>query len=295
MPLICFASPVGGSGRTTLSANVARECARLGQRVIAVDLDSQNAMGTHFGLDLRDAFGFLATLRYAADPTTAWRAALRASPSGVSFLPFGQVGLEGAIGVTQSLIEQRDHLGAAVQDMLTHHGVVIVADLPAGPQPALAALLPYIDLLVLPLLPVAAHAAQLPAVLGGRFAGSLPESRIGFVVNQWDMPGKLSRVVGQGMLAHLDRRVIGVVRHDDTVPEAAAAQRLLADMAPHSPATEDIAQLAASILQVVAEIGHGTRPQPGAVLPAYAALPAFRSRSNAPTPTRPTVAQDTSR
>lgn len=71
MPLICFASPTGGTGRTTLAANVARELSRAGARVIALDLDPQNALGFHFGLDLRDAFGFLATLRYAADPNAA--------------------------------------------------------------------------------------------------------------------------------------------------------------------------------------------------------------------------------
>jgi cellulose synthase operon protein YhjQ len=286
MPLICFASPVGGVGRTTLAANVARELARTGQRVIAIDFDSQNALGIHFGMDLRDAFGFLATLRYAADPTTAWRAALRASPAGVSFLPFGQVGLDGAVSVATSLAERGDQIGTALRDMLAHSGVIVLADLPAGATAALAAVLPHADLLVLPLLPVPAHAAQLPGILAGRFAGSLPTERIGFVLNQWDMPGKLSRTIGEGMLAHLDRRVIGVIRYDDKVPEAAASQRLLADMAPHTPAADDIAQCAASILQIVSEIGRSLRPHPAAVLPAFAAL------TQAPVPNRPHVAQD---
>ncbi len=289
MPLICFASPVGGVGRTTLVANVARELACTGQRVIAIDLDSQNALGTHFGMDLRDAFGFLATLRFASDPTTAWRAALRASPSGVSFLPFGQVGLDGAVSVATSLAERSDMIGAALRDMLSHSGVIILADLPSGATAAFSALLPFVDLVVLPLLPVPAHAAQLPGVLGGRFAGSLPAERLCFVINQWDMPGKLSRAIGDGMLAHLDQRVIGVVRHDDTVPEAAAAQRMVTDMAPHCGAAEDIVQLAASILHIAFDISRSARPHPAAVLPAFAALPVF---SGAPAPNRPHVAQD---
>jgi cellulose synthase operon protein YhjQ len=286
MPLICFASPVGGTGRTTLVANVARELARTGQRVIALDLDPQNALGTHFGMDLRDAFGFLATLRYAADPTNAWRAALRASPSGVSFLPFGQVGLDGAVSVAASLAERGDMIGAALRDMLTHAGVIILADLPGGATAALAAVLAYVDVVVLPLLPVPAHAAQLPAVLGGRFVGSLPAERLRFVVNQWGLPGKLSRTIGEGMLAHLDQRVAGVVRYDDAVPEAAAAQRLVTDMAPHAAAADDIVQLAASILQLSLDMSRSLRPHPAAVLPGFAAL------TDAPALNRPQFAQD---
>jgi len=289
MPLICFASPVGGTGRTTLSANVAREFARGGQRVIALDLDPQNALGMHFGLDLRDAFGFLATLRYASDPATAWRAALRASPSGVSFLPFGQVGLEGAVSVATGLAERADLIGAALQDMLAHPGVIIVADLPQGPCSALAAVLLHADLVVVPLLPVPAHAAQLPGMLAGRFAGSLPAERLGFVINQWGMPGALATMIGEGMIAHLGERVLGVVRHDDAVPAACAAQRLVTDMSPHALAADDIVQLAASILQVAGDISRGARPHPSLVLPAFASL------ADPSAPTRPHVAQDTSR
>jgi cellulose synthase operon protein YhjQ len=253
MPLICFASPSGGTGRTTLSANVARELSRAGARVIAMDLDPQNALGTHFGLDLRDAFGFLATLRYAADPRAAWRAALRSSPSGVSFLPYGQLGMDGANANNASLIEQPEMLGTAVADMLAVSGVTVVADLPAGASAAMSAVLPYADLVVVPLLPHPASVAQLPAIEAGRFAGTggpngLEVGKLRLLMNQWGAPGKLAGIIAQGVAQQLAGRLLGAIRYDEVVPEAAAAQRLLGDFAPSSNAALDMAGLASAIV-----------------------------------------------
>jgi cellulose synthase operon protein YhjQ len=282
MPLICFASPAGGVGRTTLAANVARELARAGERVIAMDLDPQNALGTHFGLDLRDAFGFLATLRYAADPRAAWRAALRSSPSGVSFLPFGHVGLDGAVAVASAMAERPDMLAVAARDMLSVTGVIVVVDLPAGASAQLAAILPYADLLAVPLQPDPASVAQLPCIEAGRFAGTFPPTRTAFVLNRWAGPGRLSATIGEGMRRHLGERLLAGVRHDDAVPEAAAAQRLVADMAPSSAAAQDLTNLAAIVLQRLRNV----RPLAANVLPALSSLADTRPMS------RPTVAQD---
>lgn len=282
MPLICFASPNGGVGRTTLAANVSREFARAGERVIAVDLDPQNALGMHFGLDLRDAFGFLATLRYAADPRAAWRAAMRSTPSGVSFLPFGHVGLDGAVSVAAAAAERPDMLAVALRDMLSMTGIIVVIDTPAGASAALAATLPYTDLLAVPLLPSPACAAQLPAIEAGRFGGALPAGKQIYVMNQWGAPGRLSGAIGEGIRRHLGQRLIGAVRHDEAVPEAGAAQRMVSDMAPHSAAAEDLTALSASILQRLRDV----RPLAANVLPAFAAL------SEPTTLSRPHVAQD---
>lgn len=265
MPLICFASPNGGVGRTTLAANVARELTRMGARVIALDADPQNALGMHFGLDLRDGFGFLATLRYAADARAAWRAAMRSSPSGVSFLPFGQLGMDGANAVNAALLERPEMLSSAVADMLSVSGVTVVADFPAGPSASLAALLRLTDLLVVPLLPTASSVAQVPAIEGGRFAGVgagaaayLPAEKLRFVINQWGMPGKLAGPIAQGASQQLAGRLLGAVRHDEAVPEACAAQRLLGDFAPASAAAADMAGLTGAIVAQI-EAQHVSR------------------------------------
>ena len=50
MPLVCLTSPKGGVGRTTLAATLAVALHRLGRRVVAVDLDRQNALRLNFEL-----------------------------------------------------------------------------------------------------------------------------------------------------------------------------------------------------------------------------------------------------
>jgi cellulose synthase operon protein YhjQ len=269
MALICFASPTGGVGRTTLAANVARELSRAGARVIAVDLDPQNALGMHFGLDLRDAFGFLATLRYAADPRAAWRAALRSSPSGVSFLPYGQLGMDGANATAAALSERPDMLSDALQDMLSVSGVTVVADLPPGPSSTLAAALRHATLLVVPVLPDPSSVAQVPAVEGGRFGGvgsanGFDSKRLRYVINKWGMPGRLAGPIGQGIVQQLTGRLLGAVRYNEAIPEALAAQRLLGDFAPMTDAARDVTGLAAAI---AAQIQAFRVPEPVAIMP----------------------------
>jgi cellulose synthase operon protein YhjQ len=251
MTLICFASPSGGVGRTTLVANAARELARTGRRVIALDLDPQNALGMHYGLDLRDAFGFLSTLRYASDGRAAWRAALRSTAFGVSFLPHGQVGLEGANAIGQALGASPELLAAPVREMLGMPDVLVVADLPAGPSPAFAAIAPLIDLLVMPLRGDPLCMAQLPGVESGRFTGGtgavgnsgIAPDRVAFILNQVDVRTRLGRAIADTAVLHLGTRLLGIVHRDETVPESIAAQKLVVEAAPEGRAAQDIAAL----------------------------------------------------
>ena len=261
MPLICLASPTGGTGRTVLAAHLAREFARLGRSVIALDLDPQNALAMQFGIDLADAFGFAATLRYAADPRQAWRAALRSSPIGVSFLPFGQTGLDGANAFQRSVLERPEMLVGAVRDMLGQTGVIVVADLPAGPSAAMAAVLPLADLVLVPVVPDPTCVTQIPAIDSGRFFGAgrgFDAGRLAFVLNRVTQPGKFTDVLAAAMTQHLGTRLIGTISHDDRVVEAMLTRGLLSPPTTQTilgrselllSAARDIAALTSAVLQ----------------------------------------------
>ena len=62
MPIVCFASPKGGVGKTTLAANIAGRLAQTGQRTLVLDLDPQNALRLHFGIPLSDPAGYTCLL-----------------------------------------------------------------------------------------------------------------------------------------------------------------------------------------------------------------------------------------
>ena len=214
MPLLCITSPKGGVGKTTLAANIAWELARKGNRVIAVDLDPQNSLGLHFGMDLRDPLGFMSVLRDAQDPRAAWRSALRTSPSGVPYLPHGQLSMEAANLLAQAIAANPDLLFASVRDMLATPGLTVIADMPPGPSPVLTALLPHADLLGVVLLVDAASLSQIPAIESGRAYGaagaSLAPGRIGFILNQLDIRTRLGRASGDSAARHLGQRLLGV-------------------------------------------------------------------------------------
>src|ERR1700733_9546295 len=85
MPLILFNSPKGGVGKTTLAAHVAAILAKRGYRVLALDLDPQNALRLHLGLPIRDESGYLNVIDQKPD----WRASATETPASVRMLPFG--------------------------------------------------------------------------------------------------------------------------------------------------------------------------------------------------------------
>jgi cellulose synthase operon protein YhjQ len=247
MPLLCVSSPKGGVGKTTLAANIAWELTRRGDRVIVVDLDPQNSLGLHFGMDLRDSAGFAANLNANDNPRAAWRAAVRTGPAGVPYLPYGQSGVDGANAISRAIADNPELLVASIRDMLTNPGLIVVADMPPGPTPVLSALVPHADLVAVVLLVDAASLAQIPAIEGGRAYGSVAPARLGFVLNQLDIRTRLGRASGDSASRHLGSRLLGVVYRDENVCEAIASQKMVGEYAPASKAAKDIRALTVTI------------------------------------------------
>ncbi len=261
MPLICFASPKGGVGKTTLAANVAGQIARTGARVVALDLDPQNALRLHFGIPLSDTGGFTGWLTQQPD----WRGCLRPTGSGVHVLPFGAVDMSGAMQLAAAVGHDPGLLARPAQQILSEPGNYLVVDTPPGPSPWLAALLPLTNLLVTVLLVDAISVSLIPAVESGATYGpangaSAPAAQ-GYVLNQLDPRTRLGGPIADAAGRHLGQRLLGTVYADEHVAEAVAAQKLLADYMPAAKATQDIAAIARAIL------GRLAPPAPAAARP----------------------------
>jgi cellulose synthase operon protein YhjQ len=257
MPLIAFASPQGGVGKTTLAANSAHEFARLGHRVVALDLDAQNALGMHFGADPYERAGFITSLKEYADPRRAWQAHLQETPSGISLLPHGHATFAQTFAINADLISRPELLIAPLRDILQDPQVVIIADTPPGPGVASSVIAAIVDYMVVVLLSDAASIVQLPKIDGkGMYRGAsgtpFPIERIGFVVNQIDMRSRLSRAAAEAAERHLGARLLGRVYRDEHVPEALARQSSVTDYAPASKAAQDMTAIASKIAQAVA-------------------------------------------
>lgn len=244
MPLICIASPKGGVGKTTLSANLADALRRQGRRVLAMDLDPQNALRLHFGISLNERGGFLAQLARGL----SWRDAVRQTPAGVALLPHGTVGMADALATVAMLERAPELLVGPLREMLADPALIVVADLPPGPSRALELMAPHAAMTVVVLLADANGAALMPEVDSGRFLGlgalyGPQPDRLRLVLNQVDYGSRLSRAVAEALARHLGPRLLGALAREDAVGEALAAQRLLLDSAPASRTALDLREL----------------------------------------------------
>lgn len=228
MPLVLFSSPKGGVGKTTFAAYTATALVRRGYRVLALDLDPQNALRLHLGLALREEGGFMATIDQPAD----WRAAVIDTPSGVRLLPFGFVEQRRSLQLGAALLEEPELLAAPVREMLEEPGLVVVVDTAPGPSAAVDAIGPIADLTVIVLLADAGSAALLPQVTSiykrGTLAGRRAD-RTAVMLNQVRLDGVLSSAVLDNAIVALGSRLIGAVCRDESVAEALASRTLLAD------------------------------------------------------------------
>ena len=249
MPLICFASPKGGVGKTTLAANIADALRRSGRRVLTLDFDPQNTLRLHYGMALNDGGGFVADLPKRPD----WRNAARQTESGVILLPHGAIDIRGALGLAAALERDPELLAAPMRAILADPGLMVVADTSPGPSHALNLLAPMSAMVVCVLLADATSAALVPedrerpvpraAEPWLRFS----PGGCGSCSIRWTRHPGLSRAAAETVARHLGPRLLGAVCRDEAVAEALASQRMVLDLAPQSHAAEDLREIARGI------------------------------------------------
>lgn len=246
MPLIFFASPKGGVGKTTMASNIAVEMQRIGWRVIAIDFDLQNAMRFHFGIRIAEGRGF-ATDVQAAD---AWMREAHDTASGVRLMPFGNLSTTQAVKLERSLEAHPGWLAERVRRLIDSPRTLVVADTAPGPSVYVNELERIATLKVVVLLSDAASFSVLPPGEDGKVVvraprpGTLPSY---YLVNQVDYRRRLNRGVLEVLRQLLGNALLGIVHTDEAFAEALAFQQPVMDYAPASVAAQDIQQVARSI------------------------------------------------
>lgn len=253
MSVVCFCSPKGGVGKTSLSINVAGVLARSGLRVLVVDLDVQNSMRLHAGIQLADDRGWAPCLVHGR----SIREGVLTAGTNLLVLPFGQVNAAELHAVSDHLFRNGDWLAHTLAPFI-ERGFVVVIDTPPGPSVFLEQTrsISTLDVVILQADATSVSllsAVETPSFLGVRSADGRRQVR--YVFNLVDMRRKLTREVIALLRRRLGQSMMGIVNYDDSFGDAVAHQQLLVDRAPVSKAAADVRGVAAAIQGLLVSTG----------------------------------------
>ena len=248
MDVICFVSDKGGVGKSTLTANVAAALHQAGKRVLAVDLDPQNSLRLHLGMDVQDSAGLVREGLQAG--------ALFTSPTGVHFLPFGQASAADLQEFAGFLRRYPHWLASGLQALAPLGFDYVLLDTPPGPSVYLQQALHAADLALAVVLPDAASYATVAQIgaLAERYAAGNPRfGGMHVVLNQMPLKGQLAHQVREALTEDPGVRLAPVSIHrDPRVGMALANQETLAGYAPAAMVTADIQYLVDWLLDITA-------------------------------------------
>jgi cellulose synthase operon protein YhjQ len=256
MSFVCFCSPKGGVGKTSISINVAGVLARAGLRVLVIDLDVQNSLRLHLGVQLGDERGWAPCLVNGR----SIREGVIAGGGNLLVLPFGQVTSAELHAVSDHFARNVNWLKDTIAPFV-ERGFVVVVDTPPGPSVYLEQTRQLSTLDIVILQADATSVSLLPGVEAQSFLGRPPEGSprlVRYVFNLVDLRRRLTRDVVALLRRRLGRTMIGIVNYDDSFGDAVAHQQLVIDRAPSSKAAADVRSVAAAIrdlLPATSELG----------------------------------------
>lgn len=239
--VFALVSACGGSGRSTVAANLAGMIARRGREVLAVDLDPRNALGLHLGLPLAETDGWAARALRAEN----WTDAAFRNSDGVRILPFGRLGLDDISALEDRLSGDRGWLRQRLAEISLAPGAVVLIDTPRLPSQLARQAIEAAQLVVNVMHADTASYAGLGLVREAAGGRSLVH-----VANQVEATHALQGDVLQLLRHDLEGRMAPPVHRDLAVPESVAVNVGLAEHAPHSQATHDFQGLASWLLEL---------------------------------------------
>ncbi len=247
MKIIAIVSAKGGVGKTTVAANLSTAFNHSGQTVLAVDIDPQNALRFHLGIDPNTING----ISRATLSNQNWREACFKNPAGIYTLPYGSVNEQDRHAFERHLEAHPDWLLTQLQALKLGDDDLVVLDTPPGPSIYMRQVLSVAHMVIIVTLADAASYATLPMMEG--LMQTYCTGRPGFVdyavvINQLDLSRQLSQDVSQVMRANFGERVVGLIRHDQAVCEALAFDQSVLDYDTRCQATRDFLACAQQVM-----------------------------------------------
>ncbi len=244
--LIAVVSAKGGVGKTTVSANLAIALSAAGHQVLAIDLDPQNALRLHFGMDPGAPEGLAPTS--LADG--AWSDVVFKFNNNTHYLPFGMINEDGRREFERVLDNDDDWLIHNLAALDLPEDMMVIVDTPPGASVYLRQMLRHAHFGLTVVLPDAASYATIPAMES--LYRSYCSERANFIcasylINQTDSMHQLGRDVADAVHLHLRESVIGSIHYDQAVSEALAFSQTVLDYDQHSQSSHDFILLAKNV------------------------------------------------
>lgn len=237
MRVITVVSPLGGSGRTTVTAHLATLSAQQGKPCLAVDLCAQNLLGMHLGMPEPSAIGWAAL----AAGGQWWADGSFLNSGGVSVLPFGKAGVDTLDTLHEQLRAQpqwlRDQL--ALLDMPADCTVLL--DTPVWPSPLTQAALQCADT-VLMTLEASARACSNPDGMQTLLQqAAAAHAKQGVLVTRFDPRRASQREALQKLRQQWGEQLIPYTLHEDeNIPRALAHAMCVSQFAPQAQSSHDL-------------------------------------------------------
>lgn len=247
---IAIVSPVGGAGRTTLTAELASLLIARGHPTLAVECDPRNVLALHFGLREPARAGLVSWLQ-AADPANA---ALK-SDDNVLLVPWGS-GDDAAAGAhCARLLADPGWLRAFLEKVDLPPDAVALIDTPTWPSVETSQAIAAAGLVLAVLPPSPTACALLP-----RFRAAVADRPCVYVINGV-MPARQLHVDVIALLrATLGEALLPYQIHADAgLPEALGHGENFCASTPGSRAAHDLQGLASWLSRRVNRAGEGSK------------------------------------
>jgi cellulose synthase operon protein YhjQ len=245
MSVVGIISMKGGVGKTSTTANMACAMAKqLGaNRVTAIDLDPQNGLHWHFGVNGDNHAGVCGHSLKNSD----WVDAGLSSDFSVDCVPYGAVKESEREAFETLLANKPNWVGEQIERSGLDRNRVVLIDTPPGPSVYLKQVFACADLVLIVVLADAGSYATIPAMESwlAQMSHAHPNTPSFYVINQVDRNESLNRDVAELLQQHLGNRLAPTQIHrDEAVGEALAMQQPVLVYDPHGQASHDLMQLA---------------------------------------------------
>ena len=235
--IVVLVSLKGGVGKTTLSAGLASSLRIGGGRTLAIDLDPQNALQFHLGVE--HSVSGIGSANMAG---RNWNDRLQHGFDGSLLLPYGVLSDDERRSLISEMTEDRHWLARQLDRMNLGEQDVVIIDTPTGSTQYLEQALDVADEVIVVTTADAASFItldQIDRVLGATDVRPA-YSHCNYVVNQFDASREFSRDMLQVLKRRLGEQLMAVVSLDNTLGEALAYGRNPLATAQASVAREDV-------------------------------------------------------